>query len=184
MANEATQDDEPSLEGPAEDALEEPLTRAERERDEYLAQYQRALADYQNLRRRTHEDIQSAVRRERAALLEEMLTVLDYLDMALATPCASEDAKALLFGVQLTRDQLWALLERQGVAPIPPAETFDPEIHQALATVESDLPPGTIVETVRRGFRVGSGVLRYAHVKVAARRADAGDEGERAGGAD
>lgn len=182
MANEAMHDEEPTLDvGTGEEALEEPLARAERERDEYLAQYQRALADYQNLRRRTHEDIQSAVRRERAALLEEMLTVLDYLDMALAAPCASEDAKALLFGVQLTRDQLWALLERQGVSPIPPAESFDPEIHQALATVESELPPGTIVETVRRGFRVGTGVLRYAQVKVATQR---GDDAERARGAD
>lgn len=159
---EATAEDQGTLD-------ETPLERAERERDEHLANFQRARADYQNLRRRTSEDIQTAVRRERFAVLEEVLTVLDYLDMALATPCESADAKNLLVGVQMTRDQLWSMLERAGVAPIDAEGSFDTARHQAVATVESaDHAPGQVVEVVRRGFTLGDAVLRYAQVKVAA----------------
>jgi molecular chaperone GrpE len=154
---------------------EEPLARAERERDEYLASWQRAQADYQNLKRRTFQDIQAAVRREQTLLLGDFLQVLDYLDMALASPCEHQDARNLLVGVQMTRDQLWGVLERLGVAPIATDGAFEPERHPALATVATDdVPPGEIVAVVRTGFMLGDAVLRHAHVKVAA--TDNGDE--------
>ncbi len=146
-----------------------PLEQAQAERDEYLANFQRAKADYQNLRRRILEDIDAAVLRETTGLMHEMLTVLDYLDMALASPCESEDSKNLQVGVQMTRGQLWQALERQGVKPIPTEGTFNPSLHQAMATVErGDVEAGTIVEVVRGGFQKGDHVLRHAQVKVAA----------------
>lgn len=152
-----------------------PLEAAERERDEAIASWQRARADYQNLKRRTLEDIQAALRRERGALLEEVLIVLDYLDMALAAPCEGQEAKNLQQGVRLTRDQLWAMLERQGVAPIATEGAFDPDLHQAVSTVASDEhEPGTILEVVRTGFKQGTGVLRHAQVKVASEPSEEG----------
>ena len=172
MSDEATEREELDPESPVEeeagDASESPLERAERERDEYLANWQRARADYQNLRRRTLDDVQSAVRRERTVIHEDALIVLDYQDKALAAPVEGQEARNLLMGVRLTRDQLWAMLERQGVATIVAEGTFDPTLHQAVATVATEeLPPGTIVEVVRRGFSLGEGVLRHAQVKVA-----------------
>jgi molecular chaperone GrpE len=157
--------DAPENDGPPEDALEV----ARRERAEYLINWQRARADFQNLKRRTLEDIEAAVARERAALLEENLTVLDYLDMALSAPCESQEAQNLQVGVRMTRDQLWALLERQQVRAIPAEGAFDPEVHQAVATLESsEVDPGQIVEVVRSGYKIGDRVLRYAQVKVSA----------------
>ena len=162
-ANEAN----PESPGPA--ANLSPLEQAQAERDEYLANFQRAKADYQNLRRRILEDIDAAVLRETTGLMHEMLTVLDYLDMALASPCESEDSKNLQVGVRMTRGQLWQSLERQGVKPIPTEGIFDPAVHQAMATVErEDVEPGAIVEVVRGGFQKGDHVLRHAQVKVAA----------------
>ncbi|MEZ5976534.1 MAG: nucleotide exchange factor GrpE [Planctomycetota bacterium] len=144
------------------------LEIAEAQRDEFQAQLLRAKADYQNLRRRILEDIDVAVTRETGILMQEMLTVLDYLDMALASPCESPDAKVLLTGVQMTRGQLWQGLERQGVRMIARDGEFNPALHQAMATVDtSDVPPGTIVETVRPGYQKGEQVLRHAQVKVA-----------------
>ena len=139
------------------------------EAGDYLAKWQRARADYQNLKRRTFEDIRQAVQRERGALLQELLTVLDHMDMALGTEVEGEEARNLQVGVRMTRDQLWSLLERHQVAPIDTEGQFDIDRHQALATVESaDHDPGEIVEVVRGGFTVGDAVLRYAQVKVAA----------------
>ena len=147
----------------------DPLTAAEQERDEYLVNWQRARADFQNLKRRTLEDIEAAVARERSSLLEETLTILDYLDMALASQCESQDAQNLLVGVRMTRDQLWAMLERQQVKAIDADGAFDPNLHQAVSTVETeDAEPGSVVEIVRRGYTIGDRVLRYAQVKVAA----------------
>ena len=155
----------------------DPLSEAERERDEFRVNWQRARADFQNLKRRTLEDIEAAVARERSGLLEEALTTLDYLDMALASPCESTDAQNLLVGVKMTRDQLWSLLERQSVKPIEVDGDFDPALHQAVATVETeDAPPGSVVGIVRCGYTIGDRVLRYAQVKVAASPQPAGDK--------
>ena len=104
----------------------------------------------------------------RMALLGELLLVLDYLDMALGSPVTTDEGRNLLFGVQMTRDQLAGLLEREGAAPVDSSGDFDPQVHQAVAIVETDeVPPGRIVETVRHGWTIGEHVLRHAHVKVA-----------------
>ncbi len=149
---------------------ESPLQQAQRESEEYLSNWHRARADYQNLKRRTFDDIQKAVGRERVALLQEMLTILDFLDMALASPAEHTQAVNLKAGVQMTRDQLMAMFERFRVSPMETEEgAFNHELHQAVATVETtDVPAGQIVEVMRRGFMIGDDVLRYAQVRVAA----------------
>jgi len=151
----------------AEEVHEDPLTQAERERDEAIANWQRARADYKNLSRRSLETIDSAVGRARIELLHELLVVLDYLDMALVTECATDEAKNLHMGVSLTRDQMLGVLERFEVKPITDLETFDPNIHQAVSRVEDDeRAEGDVIEVVRKGYWIGDQVLRHAHVHV------------------
>jgi len=137
------------------------------QRDEYLARWQRAQADYQNLRRRSSENVESALRHALMPLLEGLLIVLDHLDMALSAPVESEEAKNLAMGVRRTRDQFQRTLIQEGVEPIEETGTFDPTLHEAVAAVEdANAEPGRILETVRRGYRWRGHVLRYAHVKV------------------
>jgi len=146
------------------------LEKAIRERDEYLKSWQRAQADFQNLKRRAISDIDAALRRSQAGLLDEILLVLDHLDLALTTQCDSADAKNLLVGVQMTRDQLMGALTRQDVRPIDVTGAFDPAIHQGVATVATDEhEPGQILSVVRSGWMHKDLVLRFAQVKVAAR---------------
>ncbi len=153
-------------EGPPLDETE--LERLERERDEAQEHWKRALADYKNLRKRTLVDIDSAVRASKQGMLSELLLVLDYLEMALQTQCETQEGKNLLFGVEMTRAQMMTFLEAQGVTPLDSEGMFDPERHQGVETVETDeVEPGTIVETVRKGYKCGEHVLRYAQVKVA-----------------
>lgn len=145
------------------------LARLAKERDEYLASWQRAQADYQNLRRRIASDTDAAVARARSALLSELLLVLDYLEMALGAPCASAEGKSLHAGVELTRQQLWQVLEREGVKLVPERGRFDAAVHQAVERVEAGgAEPGTILATLRRGYTLGAQILRPAHVRVAA----------------
>lgn len=156
----------------ADDGDSDPDARIDalaRECEELRAQWQRAQADYQNLRRRLTSDVETGVKRALQPLLEDFLLVIDHLDMALAAPVHSDDAKALAQGVQLTRRQLASALENQSVEPIPETGRFDPERHQAVTQIPSpDHPPGAIVETIRRGYTWRGGVLRHAQVVVAA----------------
>jgi molecular chaperone GrpE len=137
--------------------------------EDLRAKWLRAQADYQNLKRRQLADIDAAMRRAQSGLLENLLLVLDHLDMALAAPVESEESKNLALGVQLTRAQLVSALEREEVLPIPTEGNFDPEVHQAIATIEcADAEPGTILEVTRPGWSHRGQVLRPAQVKVAA----------------
>lgn len=147
---------------------EDELETLRRERDEFKERWQRAAADYQNLKRRQLSDIEAAVRRSQTPLLEDALLVLDYLDMAVAMPVSEPEAKNLMVGVEMTRQQFMSVLERQDIQAIETTGTFDPARHQAVGTVETDeCEPGTIIDTMRSGWTYRGQVLRPAQVKVA-----------------
>ena len=96
------------------------------------------------------------------------MLAIDNLDLALSAPRASEDAKALSRGVELTRESLLRALAQEGVLPIPESATFDTAFHDAVSTLErDDVEPGTVLETVRPGYTWRGQVLRPAHVVVA-----------------
>ncbi len=156
------------------------LANVERERDEHLANWKRAQADYQNLRRRLQTDIDAAVQRAKKPLLQNLLLVLDYLEMALATPCTTRESKDVLAGVEMTRNALLTTLERENVRTIPAGGAFDSTLHEAVERVETkSAKNGEIVQTLRRGYTADGQVLRPAQVKVAV-AVDAPAGGERA----
>ena len=165
-----TDADEPFEDARAEatEATATDVDRLARERDEYLAQWQRAQADYQNLRRRHMAEIEANRRRSLQPLLESLLLVLDNLDMALSAERTSEESQNLARGIQLTRDQFVRALEQEGVRPVETEGSFDPSVHEAVASVPADQPPGTIVQVLRPGYTWGDTVLRPAQVHVAA----------------
>jgi molecular chaperone GrpE len=133
------------------------------------ARWLRAQADYQNSRRRAQQELDSALFRTLQPLLDELLLVADYLDLALATPASGEEAKALAAGVALTRSKLLQALEQVGVRPIPTTGAFDPALHDAAESrVSDDHEAGTILATVRPGYTWQERILRPARVVVAA----------------
>jgi molecular chaperone GrpE len=145
------------------------LVRVAEQRDEYLALAQRTQADFENYRKRVARE--SALARERgvAKLAKELLGALDNLDRALDA-AAEEDP--LLEGVRLVRSEFADALARLGIESYAPAgETFDPSLHEAMASVPQ--PPdgaasGTVVEVYQPGYRLGEHVIRPARVVVAA----------------
>jgi molecular chaperone GrpE len=168
---------------PAGDDLAARLEAALREKEETHRNWQRALADYQNLRRRLATDVEDAVRRGKKALVGDLLLVLDYLDMALQSPASGAEAQALRAGVELTRQQLWTALQREGVSVVPETGAFDPACHECVEQVEAGSgASGRIVATLRRGYALGGVVLRPAQVRVAGGgRAAAAGKAEGAG---
>ena len=155
---------------------EEEVEDLRSERDEFEEKWRRAAADYQNLRRRGLADSDERLKRSMQPLLEELLTVLDYLDLALASPTTHDESKNLAISVRLTRDHFLQALEREDLRPIPSAEEFDPALHEAKNTViRDDVPEGSIVETVRTGYTWHGEVLRYAQVVVARAEDDSTD---------
>lgn len=158
------------------------LERLRRENAENLAHWKRATADYQNLRRRLQADIDSASQRSKQPLLLDLLLVLDYLEMALKTPCTTAEGKNLAAGVELTRSVLLRALERENVRSVPESGKFDPAVHQAVERVETDKQePDTILGTMRRGYACNGQVIRPAQVRVAvAPSRDAGRRGSAA----
>ncbi len=101
-----------------------------------------------------------------AAVLKALVPTIDNLDRVLA---ATGSEPVLREGVELTRRDLLAFLERQGVkTEDPTGEKFDPERHQALShEVVAGQPEGTVVEVFRKGYSYRDRLLRPALVKVA-----------------
>jgi molecular chaperone GrpE len=152
----------------AEETLDsdDPLARAERERDEYLDIARRSQADFENYRKRAAKEAAAAGQRAKSGLVRELLPVVDNLERALAS--ANDDEQHLAEGVRLVHSELIAVLERNGVEQFDPhGERFDPGEHEALSMRSEDgAESGTVLDVVEKGYRVNGTVLRPARVVV------------------
>jgi molecular chaperone GrpE len=147
---------------------EEPLARAQRERDEYLDLARRSQADFENYRKRTAREAAAAGERAKSGLVRELLPVVDNLERALAS--AAEGERHLAEGVQLVHSELLAVLERNGVEQFDPrGDRFDPAEHEALSMREQDgTESGLVLDVVEKGYRANGTILRPARVVVSA----------------
>jgi len=135
-----------------------------REHERYL----RALADFDNYRRRVERERANASRAGKREILLPLLEVVDGFERALAH--MGDAPPALLRGFLGLQRQMHNLLAAQGVSPLETlGEVFNPELHDAVGSVaRNDLQSGTVIEEVQRGYRWGDAVLRPARVRVAA----------------
>jgi molecular chaperone GrpE len=170
----------PGEAGPARKAAEAPqgdgaaelagdldeLVKVAAQRDEYLALAQRTQADFENYRKRVARDAAGAQERGAASLAKELLPALDNLDRALE---AAQEDDPLLEGVRLVRSELSAALARCGIEAFRPlGEAFDPNVHEAVATVGTPNGAGQVVEVYQDGYRLGESIIRPARVVVGA----------------
>ncbi|MDO4706323.1 MAG: nucleotide exchange factor GrpE [Comamonadaceae bacterium] len=135
---------------------------------ELADQYLRAKAEADNARRRADEDVAKARKFGIESFAQDLLSVADSLDAALAIEAAS--AEQLLEGTRAMQNQLLSVFERHKLSPIAPevGSKFDPNIHQAISAVPSELESGAIVSVLQKGYRIAERVLRPALVMVAA----------------
>ncbi len=149
---------------------DDPVARLQAERDEFHDKYQRALADFQNFRRRASQNEIEARRGGGADVLQSVLSIVDYFDLALKQDPESVNANTILQGVEMIKGELLRAVAQHGVETNTPAvgDLFDPLTHEAVEQVETeDVEPGCVARVVQPGYVMGDRVLRAAKVVVA-----------------
>jgi molecular chaperone GrpE len=142
------------------------LKKAEGEANELKNAWLRARADTENVRKQAQNDVAKAYKYAIERFAEELLPVKDALESTLAAGNVSPEA--LRSGVELTLKQLAAAFDKAQIKEVAPAgERFDPHQHQAMAMVDSDQPPNTVVNVLQKGYLLNDRVLRPALVAVA-----------------
>ena len=152
---------------PESKSLDELLAEARAKIEEQREAWLRALADAENARKRAQADIAQARKFAVERFVDDQLPVIDSLVAALSAGSATADS--LRSGVELTLKLLNTALARANVVVVAPAagERFDPHRHQAMAAVEAQAEPNTIVALMQKGYRLNERMVRPALVTVA-----------------
>jgi molecular chaperone GrpE len=157
-----------------QEAAEERLQALQAELNESKERHLRLAADFENFKKRARQEQLETVQYATAALAERLLPVLDDFHRVMEHVPEGIDPNWLK-GVQLTLQKLDEVLASVGVEPIETVgQRFDPKLHEAIGSEESDdHPEDTVVSELRRGYKLHDRVLRPALVKVSRRSATA-----------
>ena len=173
------QESESAAETPAEPVSELDALREESAR--HYAGWQRAQADYENLKRRSAQDVRDRVQQSQRAILLDLLDLADDFERAnREAPADGEHADdPWRQGVELISQKLNALLLRQQVRQIDTVEqSFDPEFHEAVGQLPGQ--HNEIVAVLRTGYTVGNRILRATQVMVGDGSVEPADEPDHA----
>jgi len=153
-------------------APQEDLAALLSEAQERVAQYHddllRAKAEVENIRRRAQEDVAKARKFGTESFAESLIPVKDSLEAALSL--SDQTAEAWKEGVEATLRQLNSAFDRNAMKEIAPGQgdRFDPHLHQAISSVPSDQPEGSVLQLLQKGYTIADRVLRPALVMVSA----------------
>ena len=148
---------------------EEVTTAANPEAEEYYAQLQRVMADFDNYRKRVVKEKDAQYSVILSEVITEFLPVIDNLEKSLATNAEDEVSKAWKNGVELIYRQFTEVLNKLGAEEIKAVgEQFDPNFHDAVMhTEDENVGENIIVEELRKGYKLKDRIIRHSMVKVA-----------------
>lgn len=169
LQNENVELDEAAAEAAA---VENEFDLLQTELSELKDKYARVHADFENIKKRLEREKYTAVEYANEKFAKDMIPVLDSLNGALNSVKSDANCEELLAklkeGIELTQKQLITSLERHGVKMVSHDEPFDPNIHNAIQSVDSDtVESGQIVQTFQTGYKYKERPLREAMVVVA-----------------
>ncbi|MBM3257201.1 MAG: nucleotide exchange factor GrpE [Candidatus Liptonbacteria bacterium] len=144
---------------------ESELDKCKKEKEEYLAGWQRAKADFINYKKEEAKRFEDIAKYASATLLEELITVLDNFDLAIQ---ALKKAGGVDKGIYMIRAHLEDILRKRGLTRIeltPPAQ-FDASTMEAIEETSSAESPGTVLEEIAPGYRLHDKVIRPARVRI------------------
>lgn len=138
----------------------------QKELDELTDRYKRILAEFENFKKRSAKERESLYNSLLSDIVTPMLPVLDNLEKAVDVKTEDEAYKT---GIDLVLKQFKDVLNTLGVTEIETVGlSFDPEVHEAVSSVQDDtLGEKEIKEVFRKGYKIGSKVIRHAMVVVA-----------------
>lgn len=152
---------------PEAPAAPDPVAAANTERDKMKEQLLRTLADFDNYRKRTHREKQDEYRRGKEDVLRDLLPVFDNLERASSSARPDADVAAIAKGVQMVIKLFEDTITRIGAKRVVAVGTpFDPNVHEAIAQVESEHAAGTVAQELVAGYQLGDRLLRPAMVAV------------------
>ncbi len=164
-AETADTEDSAEEKKPADEAAEK-LEALQKQNTELSDKLLRQMAEFDNYRKRTTREKEEIGVVAKSKALTEILPVLDNFERAMQTECGDAEFRK---GMELIFKSFVDALKKQGVEEIAAeGETFNPDLHYAVTTVEDDsFGPNTVAAVLQKGYRLGDKVLRHAMVSVA-----------------
>lgn len=165
----------------ADDMTDATTAQLEQEIDELKQRLQRLGADYQNYQKRSHTQMEQAVKFANENLMKSLLPVIDNFEHTLENLKKNKEAgdiEPLLKGVKIVYDHMMDILKNSGMQriEITPGCEFDPSMHEAMLHEESEtLPANSVVRELQAGFVLNDRTLRPAKVSVARAPANPND---------
>jgi molecular chaperone GrpE len=151
-------------------AAETKLRSVMQDLEDLRDRHRRKLAEFENMRKRTEREKSDYYRSALSGLLRDLLPIMDGFDSALAHATAEALQTDFGQGVALIGRQVSDLLKKYGLTEVDTTGPFDPNVHEAVATGESeDASKDAILEVLRKGYVLHDRLLRPAWVKVAVR---------------
>ena len=142
------------------------LQAKKEELDELTDRYKRILAEFENHKKRSQKEREGLYNSILGDIIEVILPILDNLENAAKVETSDENYKK---GIELVLKQFQDVLKSKGVEEIKAlGETFDPELHEAVSSVQDDSKgEKEIVQEYRKGYKIGHRVIRHSMVVVA-----------------
>ena len=149
-----------------EKAEKDLLKQKQAELDDITDRYKRILAEFENHKKRSQKERENLYNMILSDVIEAMLPILDNLENAAKVQTKDEEYKK---GIELVLKQFQDTLKSKGVEEIKAlGETFDPELHEAVSSVQDDTKgEKEIVQEYRKGYKIGTKVIRHSMVVVA-----------------
>ena len=188
VTNQGTNDPEavspdPNRSGDASTDPDGRLAELQAELSKYKDAALRATADLDNYRKRVSRERDESIKYANAAFLERLIPILDNFELGLQAARNAPEAAPIVDGLAMVYKQLQDFLANSGVETIDATgQTFDPNLHEALAQEENhEVPEGKVIRQVRKGYRLRDRLLRAANVVVskgAPQQVSVGREGQ------
>ncbi|MEO0138058.1 MAG: nucleotide exchange factor GrpE [candidate division WOR-3 bacterium] len=158
--------------------MKEELEKKEAQLKELREDYLRALAEWDNYRKRMENEFAEFKKFAKVEFLTKILPVLDNFDRALAGAELNPNFESFFKGIEIIERQLRDVLKSMGLVEYSGlGEIFDPTLHEAVGVVMSnDHPENTIVEEISKGYKVGDRVIKPAKVLVSKPEEKGGQE--------
>lgn len=165
MSEETQDENENTEERPSEEIVKEDTGK---KAEEYLDGWKRCLADFDNYKKQQAKFLEEIRTYATEDLIRELVPILDSFELALKAVPEGDLSREWKKGVIYIQGQLEEVLKARGLERIHAfGEKFNPEIHEAIESVESDKESGSILEELQPGYTMRGKVVRPARVKVA-----------------
>ena len=151
-----------------ESETEDPMAGLQADLDRFRDLALRSQADFENYKKRCAREKEEAIKYANNSLLQRLVAIIDNFELGLAAAKEQGEQSPIYSGMVLVQKQLNDLLAENGLQPIEAeGKRFDPNLHEAIAHEPSDeVPEGTVLRQVRRGYRIKDRLLRPAKVVV------------------